>query len=333
MHVIQLLGSAVGMAFLSGINLYAAVLTVGLGVRLGIIELPNHLQGLLILSDPIILIIASIFYIVEFVADKIPWVDSLWDSFHTLIRPIGGAMVGMTALGGIEPASEVIAFLMLGGIGLASHSAKASTRIVANNSPEPASNIILSIVEDVVVVTGIWCAISYPEITFAIVTILLLCIILFLPKIVRFIRLEITSLLSIIKKYARIVSLKGPRSTPAKLPKAFAKYLPDHEGNHENTVRVRCFTGQGTRIGKNYPGYLCYVNERLIVLAKKRFRVRVYNIAIDNLKKVELKKKLLFDSLCLIHKNGTERFHCPKDQSAQLNLLVTSINELILQDM
>jgi len=333
MLVIQLLGSAVGLAFLSGINLYAAVLTVGFGVRLGIIDLPSHLQGLLILSDPLILIIASIFYIVEFVADKIPWVDSLWDSFHTLIRPIGAAMVGMTALGSIEPTSEIIAFLVLGGIGLSSHSAKASTRIVANNSPEPASNIILSIVEDVVVVTGIWFAISYPEITFVIVIILLLCIILFLPRIVRFIRLEVTLFLSILKKYARIVSSKGPRLTPAKLPKAFAKYFPDHEGNHENIVRVKCFTGQGTKIGKNYPGYLCYVNGRLMLLSKKRFRVRVYDIAIDNLKKVELKKKLLFDSLCLIHKDGTERFNCPKDQSAQLNLLVASVNELILQDL
>lgn len=146
---------ALGLASLAGINLYLTVFATGLAVHLGWITLSPHYEQLAVLSDPVILTISGVLFLLEFFADKIPWVDSLWDSVHTLVRPVGAAFLAITALGDVNPVFDVLVGLLGGGMALTTHAVKAGTRLVANTSPEPFSNIGLSISEDLAVVGGL----------------------------------------------------------------------------------------------------------------------------------------------------------------------------------
>lgn len=155
METIQLLGMALGLASLSGLNLYLTVFVTGLAVRLDWIQLAPAYQGLEVLADPIVLGVAGAFFLLEFFADKIPWVDSLWDSVHTFIRPVGAALLAILVLGDAHPVFEVIVALLAGSVALTSHLGKAAGRLVANASPEPFSNWGLSLAEDGVVLGGL----------------------------------------------------------------------------------------------------------------------------------------------------------------------------------
>src|SRR5262245_37984591 len=150
MGTIQLLGTAMGLGFVSGINLYATVLAVGWGINLGLIRLAPDLAGLAVLGHPLVLTVAGLCYTVEFFADKIPWLDTTWDALHTFIRPLGAALVASAALGQVDPALQLAAVLLAGAAALSTHATKAGVRLVANASPEPFSNIALSLFEDVV---------------------------------------------------------------------------------------------------------------------------------------------------------------------------------------
>ncbi len=170
MNTIALLGSAFGLSFLAGVRLYATVLAVGLGIRFHVLHLPAALNDLQVLAHPAVLATAGIAFVAEFIADKIPWFDSLWDGIHTFIRPIGGALLGAAALGTMDPALRAALAIACGGVALTSHTSKAATRIAVNHSPEPFSNIALSLAGDVAVPAGVWLAVNHPAITFALVT-------------------------------------------------------------------------------------------------------------------------------------------------------------------
>ncbi len=188
MGAITTLGSLLGLAFLSGMRLYSTVFAVGLGVRFNYVKLPASLEHLSVLASTPVLIIAGAIYVIEFLADKIPWVDSLWDLFHTFIRPLGAAVLGAVAIGNVDPVVQIGAFMLCGGVAFASHAAKSGTRIAANHSPEPASNIGLSLLEDGVVVAGAWFAFNHPIATLIIVLSLVAVIAWLVPKIFRLVR-------------------------------------------------------------------------------------------------------------------------------------------------
>ena len=152
---LNLLGVALGLAALAGINLYLTVFVTGLAVNQHWITLAPQYQSLEVLGHPVIITIAGILYFLEFFADKIPWVDSAWDAVHTVIRPIGGALLAIQVLGHSSPTFDVVVLLLAGGTSLIAHTAKASTRLVANTSPEPFSNIGLSLAEDAAVFGGL----------------------------------------------------------------------------------------------------------------------------------------------------------------------------------
>lgn len=194
MPEITTLGAIMGLAFVSGLRLYSTVLAIGLGLRLGFITLPPALAHLDVLSATPVLVIAGAVYLIEFVADKVPWVDSLWDSVHTFIRPLGAAVLGVAAVGDVDPVVKVGAFLLSGGIALSSHSAKAGTRLVVNHSPEPFSNIGLSLLEDGLVVTGVWLAISHPVVALVLVLLLVAIILWSIPKLIRLVRRSASTL-------------------------------------------------------------------------------------------------------------------------------------------
>ena len=149
----DLLSTLLGVSFASGLNLYATVLAMGVLNRVGVLHLPSNLQ---VISSTTVMIAAALLYGVEFVADKIPFLDTFWDSFHTVLRPLAGAFLSFTLVGQTDPTWQVLAALLGGTVALTSHVAKASTRAVTNASPEPFSNWILSLTEDGVAFALVW---------------------------------------------------------------------------------------------------------------------------------------------------------------------------------
>lgn len=140
-----------GSAWLSGINLYATIFTLGALQRLHFAHLPGDLE---VLGHTWILIASAVLFAIQFIADKIPAVDSVWDVIHTFIRIPAGAVLAATAFAHFDPAVRVIALLIGGGVAFSSHSARTATRLAANTSPEPFSNIILSLLGDAIAVIG-----------------------------------------------------------------------------------------------------------------------------------------------------------------------------------
>jgi hypothetical protein len=163
-----LLGFGMGSAWLSGINLYATVLTLGLLQRFNLAHLPGDLGYL---SHTWVLITSVVLYLVQFVADKIPAIDSAWDVVHTFIRVPAGAVLAATAFAHFDPAVRLIALLVGGGIALSSHTAKTATRLAANTSPEPLSNIALSLMGDALAVGGTLLMSIHPAVLVAIVAV------------------------------------------------------------------------------------------------------------------------------------------------------------------
>ena len=155
MERLDLLSVALGLGALAGVNLYLTVFATGLAIHFHWITLAPRYQSLEILGSPWIIGIAGVLYLLEFFADKIPWVDSIWDAVHTVIRPIGGALLAIQVLGHPSPAFTVVVALLAGGTSLIAHTAKAATRLASNTSPEPVTNIGLSLGEDAAVLGGL----------------------------------------------------------------------------------------------------------------------------------------------------------------------------------
>ncbi len=187
METIDVIALTLGVAWASGINLYAAILVLGLMGAGGYTELP---ESLTVLQDPLVLMAAGVMYFVEFFADKIPGVDSGWDAIHTFIRIPAGAMLAVGAAQGLEinQAAELAAALLGGSLAATSHLTKSSTRLVLNTSPEPITNATASIVEDLAVVGGLWAALNYPLAFVAFIIVFVLFAIWLLPKLWRAIK-------------------------------------------------------------------------------------------------------------------------------------------------
>ena len=206
METIALIGSVMGIGFVSGINLYATVLTVGLCVRFQVFGIPEGMGDLEVLAHPYVLWTAGILFAVEFIADKIPYVDSLWDVLHTFIRPVAGAILGATMAGYGDPALAAIAFLLAGGVAFTSHATKATTRVAVNHSPEPFSNWILSIVEDIVAIVGAVLAFLFPMVALIAVLLFVLVALWLLPKIVRALREQFARVRRILFKRKDVIT-------------------------------------------------------------------------------------------------------------------------------
>src|SRR5262245_57272928 len=144
MDALGLLGLSAGIGFLSGIRLYATVLAVGLAIRFHWLEFARDQTQWSVIAHPWVPTVAGTGASVELVADKIAWLDSVWDGFHTLVRPVGALLLGAAAFASVDPKLRVILVLLCGGMALTSHTSKAATRIMANHSPEPFSNIAIS---------------------------------------------------------------------------------------------------------------------------------------------------------------------------------------------
>ncbi|MES2054440.1 MAG: DUF4126 domain-containing protein [Pseudomonadota bacterium] len=149
MSIVEILGVAASVSLLAGWRLYLCVFAVGVAMRTGWMPLPDHLMQLDVLANPWVLGVAGLLAVIEFAADKVMWIDSAWDAVHTLVRPVGGALLALAIVDPSRPEWQVIAVLLGGSASLLTHSAKAGTRAVVNASPEPVSNIVVSTGEDV----------------------------------------------------------------------------------------------------------------------------------------------------------------------------------------
>jgi len=185
MEILTSLGRTMGFSFAAGLNLYATVAILGLTSRYGWVALPPQYQ---VFDNNWIIGAALVLYVVEFIADKIPWVDTVWDAVHTVIRPIGGAAIAVATLGENTPATEVMVALLGGALAASTHFSKSGTRVLANASPEPFSNWALSLAEDLFVVGLGVVALKYPAAAAIVVIVCLSLIVFFAAWIVRAVR-------------------------------------------------------------------------------------------------------------------------------------------------
>jgi Domain of unknown function (DUF4126) len=162
MDLIGLIGTAASLSLLSGWRVYLCVLATGIAMQFGWIALPEHLQGLQVLANPWVMGAAGFGVIAEFFADKVAWIDSLWDAIHTAVRPVGGALLALAVIDANDPTWQVVSLLLGGGAALMGHAAKAGSRAVVNASPEPFSNIVVSTGEDVTTTGLVIAALANP---------------------------------------------------------------------------------------------------------------------------------------------------------------------------
>lgn len=195
------LALSMGLAWASGINLYATLFTLGYLANTGNIDLPPDLQ---VVANPLVLGAAGLMYCIEFFADKVPGVDTGWDTLHTFVRIPAGAMLAAGAVGDLNPAVELAAAILGGGMAAGSHVTKAGSRVLINTSPEPFTNWTASVAEDVAVIGGVWACLNHP-VAFLVALVLFIGLMIWLlPKIWRGIK----------KVFGFIINLFSKKSEP-----------------------------------------------------------------------------------------------------------------------
>ncbi len=304
MDQLKLLGVALGLACLAGLNLYLTVFVTGLAIQQGWVVLGPEYQSLALLANPLIIWISGALYVLEFFADKIPWVDSAWDTVHTIIRPIGGALLAIRVLGDTTPVFDLAVALAAGGASLVTHSAKASTRLVANTSPEPFSNVGLSLVEDVAVLGGLALIHYNPVLALAVFVLLLSIILYFAPKIFRAVRVKLWLIWKKLNGPAdRETAAILPTTLPSRYASAFAR-----ENLLGETVAwaVPCISKKVRGVPANASGVLVATNEdaaKLLFIARQGWRGRAQTISLDGCVAAR-EAKFLSENLVIAAENG-----------------------------
>lgn len=206
--LIQTIALTMGVAWASGLNLYGTLLALGIMSNTGYVDLPADLQ---IIGDPLVIAAAGLMYGVEFFADKIPGVDTGWDTLHTFVRIPAGALLAAGAIGDVTPAAEMAAAIVGGSLAAGTHFTKAGSRVMINTSPEPVSNWAASISEDVAVFAGLWAAIAHPYVFIALLVAFILLMIWMLPKLWRGIK-------RVLQFFINLFSGNSDNPPAAKLP-------------------------------------------------------------------------------------------------------------------
>lgn len=208
MSIVETIALTMGVAWASGINLYAALFMLGYLGSTGQITLP---PDLLILTDPMVMAAAGFMYCVEFFADKTPGVDTGWDAIHSFIRIPAGAVLAAGAVGDVGPAAQLAAAIVGGGLAASSHLTKSGTRVLVNASPEPFSNWALSIGEDVAVVAGLWTALHHPVLFLVLLAVAVLVMAWLLPRLWRAVK-------ALFRKLASFFGGSKPTPDPSATP-------------------------------------------------------------------------------------------------------------------
>jgi Domain of unknown function (DUF4126) len=330
MNRLDLLAAALGLAALAGINLYLTVLATGLAIHFHWITLSPAYQSLEVLGNPWIITVAGILYFLEFFADKIPWVDSIWDAVHTVIRPIGGAFLAIQVLGHPDPAFAVVVGLLAGGTSLASHTAKAATRLTANASPEPFSNIALSVGEDVAVIGGLALLYHNPIVALSIFAVAMAAFLYFAPKILRGIKAKVWL---IWKKLNGPADFGVPAKLPIVLPGDLAEIFSKQNLLGETTAwAVPCISGRAGKIPANLFGALVAMNEephKLLFVARKGRRPFIRAIDLDGTI-IAREPKFLSENLIIAAtsgKGGRYLFLFPRSSADEVEQIVENLRD------
>ena len=296
MDTLTPLASALGLGMLAGVRLYASVLVVGLLLRFHPFPLPDAWQRASVLADTRILIVAGVACVIEFIADKIPWVDSAWDSIHTIVRPIGAALLALSLFSNLEPAYQVLLFLLAGGVALTGHSAKATVRLAVNHSPEPFSNIAVSLAEDASVAGGLYMLVKHPWVLAGIALAFLALCAWLGPRIYRALRAEWTAIAAVFRHWFGQVRV-------LQLTLVQQQWLTEHFPGPAPSRLLHAIGTKDTQGLRNAVGTLC-LREREAVFFARRWG-RLVARQIGPLHAVETKKGLLLDQLFLIAADGT----------------------------
>jgi uncharacterized membrane protein len=295
---------ALSLACLAGIDLYLTVFVTGLAIHLHWITLSPSYQTLDVLGQPWIIIIAGILYLLEFFADKVPWLDSAWDTVHTIIRPIGGALIAIQVLGHHSPVVDVLVLLLGGSTSLITHTAKASTRLAANSSPEPASNIGLSVIEDVAVFGGLLLVHYNPILAISIFALAIAAFLYFAPKVFRSMKAKIWLALNKLNAAPDIHrAAKLPIALPSRLAPIFSK-----QNLLSETIAwaVPCLSGRGRRIPANLFGALVATNEephKIVFVGRRNWKPFCATIDLEN-STVAREPQFLSENLVIVPREG-----------------------------
>lgn len=259
MEILNTLAVALSLGTLAGLNLYLTVFITGLALRLDWVALPAPLQGLEVLGHPLILAVAGVLYLIEFFADKIPWIDTAWDAVHTFIRPVGAAALAIAAMGNAHPVFEIVAGLLAGGMAFSAHAAKAGTRVMANASPEPFSNIGLSLAEDGLVLGGLGLLVWSPLAALICAVVAVGVVLWFLPGIVRGVR---ANLWFAWKKLKSPPDSEKPAEPLAKLPERWDAMLRRmHSSKSPVEWAIPCVSRKGDKLSANIFGWIVSLGE------------------------------------------------------------------------
>ncbi|MCB1206497.1 MAG: DUF4126 domain-containing protein [Verrucomicrobiae bacterium] len=331
MEVIETLCVALGFATLAGLNLYLVVFVTGLAINQGWVDVSSTYPELVVLGDPLVLTAAGIFFCMEFFADKVPWVDSLWDSVHTLIRPVGGGLLAIHTLGPTDPAFEVVVGLLAGGTTLVAHGFKSGTRLALNASPEPVTNMVASVGEDVAVLGGL-ALMSVNPILAAVVFLLFLGFSLYLtPKLFRRIK-AFFWLLS--RKLVSFVSRPGEELLYAGLSSSEHQNLSVSLGGRKGDPEWSAMVVVGSV--KRFPGFTPMTFGRVIAetskpghlhfVGRRWFRHYAADLALDGLE-ITQEHRFLSEDVVLYDLSGARKLvlKLASGHTAMANRIVESL--------
>jgi hypothetical protein len=312
MDILSTLGSTLGLGFLAGLRLYATVLAIGVILRFHWFQLPAAWEHLNVFANPWVMGVAAVCCAFEFFADKVPWVDSLWDSIHTVIRPLGAAIIGASAFGSSDPATRTAIALLCGGVALTGHSSKAATRLVANHSPEPFTNVALSVAEDLFVPFGLWMSVKHPVITFCFVAIFVALFAFLAPRIFRLMRIEWLAISSLLKRLfitaPPVPALAWPRVLSDQAIAILQSRLrPFNTGTGNMRSGVLCAAATPGAL-RNSVGYLYPADDRLEFVTRRLLRRKTHAIPYNAIREAKIHLGLLLDTLELRTDSGIQEF-------------------------
>jgi hypothetical protein len=348
MDTLELIGSTMGLGFLAGIRLYATVFALGLVIRLGWFHPGAGAAGLLILAHPAVLTASGLACLVEFFADKVPWVDSAWDSFHTVIRPVGAILLASAALGNFDPAVKATLMILCGGVALASTGSKASTRLAINHSPEPFSNIGLSLIEDALIPVGMWISLKHPEIALAFVSFFLAIFLWLAPRIFRALRLRWVALGAWLgggqrglpldlsnapgmssDAISRFEALRVIAAHAETIPAGYARSAQKTLCLAEPPTGIRAaatntIEGMGSSVG-----YLAVGASGIAFVTRRWFRRRIHAIPFAQVNSIEWRRGLLMHRLVVQTPLGEKAFHVFKNVKIEQNSVEESRKQIL----
>ncbi len=325
MDALAKLSSVMGLSMTSGINLYATVAVVGLVTKFNMITgLPREFDAF---DNDLLIIVAIALYLCEFAADKIPGFDSLWDSVHTLIRPFGAALISLTVIGEADPSVEALAGLFGASLALATHTAKAGTRLIVNTSPEPFSNMAVSVAEDIGVVGFSVLVLSHPSISFVLALLFLILLIWFGPGLWRG---ALLILKAIPVKLFSIFTGEGRAEVRQGLPDHIEEPFDEELSKNERIrVSLLCHVRKVKGCGRNRKGYLILTDRRMFFAFRKLFRTRFKHWNLDELDKAKLQKRFLVDILGIKSEGKFLQFIFLKNRSAAAKHVHEIVQETI----